>query len=134
MYTDKPAVFNFRFVSADAAAVFADNSDIAHIMIPANCEVEVQNVMGYVAAASDGADFIELVKEDDTVICKIALQTTGHKSAVNSDGSTATTFPQRVAPQSTTLPKLLKLRMDGASDATTDVSIQVHLSGLRAVA
>lgn len=132
MYTDKLAVFDFQLNTADAASAPADNADLAFYMIPANKEIEIQNVMGYVAAASDGADFIELVNESDTVLCKIALQTTGKKSAVASDGSTATTFPIRVAPQSTSAVSLLKLRCDGTLDATTQCAIQVHISGLSA--
>ena len=129
-YADKMVVVNHFIKTADMAAAPSDNDDLFHIMVPAGREVEIQAVLGYVAAASDGADFVELVKEDNTVLCKIALQTTGKKAAVNSDGSTATTFPVRVAPQSDTATSLLKLRCDGTLDATTTANIQVHISGL----
>lgn len=129
-YADKPKAFSFNVNTADSAGAIADNTDLYNIIIPANTEIEVLNMLGSVRAASDGADFIELVKDDNTVICKIALQTTGLKSAVQSDGSTAATFPQRVAPQSTTALSSLKLRSDGATDTSTDVTIQVFISGL----
>jgi len=131
-YTDRLAVFDFQYFSGYTGSVVADNSDLAFFMIPANREIEIQNAMAYVAAASDGADFIELVKEDDTVICKFALQTTGKKAAVDSDGSTATTFPQRIAPQSTSAVSLLKLRLGGAIDTSCQFAVQVHISGLNA--
>jgi hypothetical protein len=115
-YTDKPAIFSFNLNTADSAAVVADDADVFGIVIPANREIEIQGMNADVRAASDGADFIELVNEANTVLCKVALQTTGLKSAVESDGSTA-------------LSKL-KLRFGGASDATTDVTVQVRISGL----
>ncbi len=123
-------IFNFTIDSVANGGLFADNADVAHILIPAKREVSVKRMSAYVSAASDGADFLELVKEDNTVICKVALQTTGHKSAVASDGTTATTFPQRVAAQSTTAQSLLKLRLDGATDAVTTVSVQIEITGL----
>lgn len=129
-YTDRRQFFSFHMNTADMAAAAGDGEDLFFIIIPAGREVEVQSMRAYVAAASDGADFIELCKEDDTVICKVALASTGAKSAVNSDGTTATTFPQRVAPQSATAAKVLKLKMDGASDITTEVTVQVEISGL----
>ena len=129
-YADKPKTFSFDMKTADMAAAPGDNVDLFSIVIPANREVEIQGMNASVRLASDGADFIELVKDDNTVICKVALQTTGLKAAVNSDGSTATTFPQRVAPQSTSALSSLKFRTDGALDATTDVTVQVDISGL----
>jgi len=129
-YADKPKVFSFNVNTADSVGAIADNTDLFNIIIPANRQIEIQAVHGAVRAASDGADFIELVKDDNTVLCKIPLQTTGLKSAVNSDGSTATTFPIRVTPQSTTALSSLKLRTDGATDTSTDVTIQVTVSGL----
>lgn len=131
-FTDQREVFHKTFVTADLAAAIADNTDLAVFTIPANKEIEIQNVVGYVSLASDGADFIELVKEDNTVLCKIALVSTGKKTALLADGTTAATFPIRVAPQSTTVASLLKLRADGATDATTTVDIQVHVSGFLA--
>lgn len=130
MYPDKPKAFSFNVNTADSAGAIADNTDLFNIVIPANREIEIQAVHGAVRAASDGADFIEVVKDDNTVLCKIALASTGLKSAVNSDGTTATTFPIRVAPQSTTALSSLKLRSDGATDTSTDVTIQVTISGL----
>lgn len=130
-YTQRPQVISFDIKSADLAdTTINDNTDLFSILIPANKEVQIQALYGHVRAASDGADFIELVKEDDTLISKIALQTTGKKSGVASDGSTATTFPQTIAPQSTSALSVLKLRTDGATDATTDATIQIHISGL----
>lgn len=129
-YADKPKVFCFNVNTADSAGAIADNTDVFGIVIPANREIEIQAVYADVRAASDGADFIELVNEANTVLCKVALQTTGLKSAVASDGTTATTFPIRVAPQSTSALSKLKLRTDGATDTSTDVSVQVHITGL----
>ena len=131
-YTDKIAVISFDLKTADMAAAPGDNVDLFSIIIPANRETEIQGMRADVRLASDGADFIELVKSDNTVISKIALVSTGQKSGVNSDGTTATTFPQRIAPQSTTVASVLKLRTDGALDATTDVTVQIHISGLMA--
>lgn len=129
-YPDKPKAFSFNVSTADSAALIADNTDVFNIIIPAGREIEVQAMNAAVRAASDGADFIELVLDDNTVLCKIALQTTGLKSAVAADGTTASTFPIRVAPQSTTALSSLKLRTDGATDTSTDVTVQVTVSGL----
>jgi hypothetical protein len=130
-YTHGKETFSFDIKTADMAGAISDNTDLFSIIIPANREIQVQNMNADVRLASDGADFIELCKEDNTVIAKVALQTTGLKSAVQSDGSTAQTFPQTVAPQSTTALSKLKLRSDGATDTSTDVTIQVEISGRR---
>lgn len=129
-YADRPQLVTFNLTTADLNAAPGDNVDLFALVIPANREVEIQDLRAYVALASDGADFIELVKEDDTVISKVALQTTGAKRGVASDGTTATTWPQRIAPQSTTAAKVLKLRTDGATDATTAVTVQFLITGL----
>lgn len=129
-YADKPKVFSYNTNTADSAGAIADNTDVFNIIIPANREIEIQGLNAAVRAASDGADFIELVKDDNTVLCKVALQTTGLKSAVLADGTTAATFPIRVPPQSTSALSSLKLRSDGATDTSTDVTVQVLISGL----
>lgn len=134
MYTDKLAVLPYRLKTADVAAPPADNEDLAVFMIPPGCEIEIQEFKGYVEAASDTAtDSIELVKEDDTVLCQIVIGATGKVSAKTaSSQSTDQTFPIRLAPQSTTAQSLLKLKANGAMDATTTVNLQLHLSGLLA--
>lgn len=129
-YTDAPKLITFNVNTADSAGAIADNTDVFSLVIPANREVEIQGMNAHVRAASDGADFIELCKEDSTVICKVSLVSTGSKAAVNSDGTTATTFPQRIAPQSTTALKVLKLRTDGATDTSTDVTVQFWVTGI----
>jgi hypothetical protein len=121
---------NFHLDSVALGGAWADNADLRHIVIPANREVTIERAAAYVAAASDGADFIEVVKEDDTVLFKFSIETTGHKTAVDADGSTATTFPKVVATQSTSAPKLLKLKAGGQSDAATTVTVQLDISGL----
>lgn len=134
MYTDKQVVFNYRLKTADVASAPADNEDLAVFFIPANKEIEVQGFTGYVEAASDtSTDSIELVKEDDTVLCQIVIGATGKVSAKTAASqSVAQTFPIRVAPQSTSAVSLLKLKANGAMDATTTVNLQLHLSGMSA--
>lgn len=129
-YADKRQLISLSINTADEAAAGQDNDDIHAIVVPAGREVEIQSMNAYVHDASDGADFIELVKEDNTVLCKIALQTTGAKAAVLSDGTTAATFPIRVAPQAATGLKILKLRLDGTTDTSSKVSVQVEITGL----
>lgn len=128
-YADQSRIFSFDIKTADMAGAIANDTDLFSILIPAGREVEVQGMYAHVRAASDGADFIELVKEDNTVICKVPLQNTGKVEAVDGSGADIS-FPQRVAPQSSSALSLLKLRSDGATDATTDATIQVHISGL----
>lgn len=133
-YSDKIAVFPYRLKTADVAAAPIDNEDLAVFMIPAGREIEIQGFSGYVEAASDtSTDSIELVNEADTVLCQIVIGATGKVSAKTaSSQSTAQTFPIRIAPQSTTAVSLLKLKTNGAMDATTTVNLQLHISGLSA--
>ena len=134
MYTDKIAVFNYRIKTADLAAAPADNEDLAVFMIPAGKEIEIQGFSGYVEAASDtGTDSIELVNEADTVLAQIVIGATGKVgSKTAASQSVASTFPIRVAPQSSTAVSLLKLKANGAMDVTTTVNLQLHLSGMSA--
>jgi hypothetical protein len=132
MYTDKPATFAFNYDSSITGAVVADDADLFFLVVPANKEIEIQNLVGYVAAASDGADYLELVTEDNAILCRLKLQSTGHVSAVVAAADTAATFPIRVPPQSTTLPKLLKLRIGGAIDTSCQFVAQLSVSGLSA--
>lgn len=127
---DKAETLHFNVNTADTAAAIADNTDLFGVIIPAGREIEIQAMTADVRAASDGADFIELVLADNTVLCKVALQTTGLKSAVLADGTTAATFPIRVAPQSATALSKIKLRSDGQTDTSTDVTVQLRVSGL----
>ncbi len=129
-YADRPQLVTFDFKTADMAGAVVDNTDLFAIVIPAGKEVEIQSMAAYVRLASDGADFVELCKEDNTVIAKVSLASTGAKSALQTDGTTAQTFPQKVAPQSTTAAKVLKLRTDGATDTSTDVTVQFVITGL----
>ena len=132
MYTDKPFVFSTLIDTksrADSSSTIADNVDIDYFIVPAGREIQIQNMRAYVEELDADAE-IELVKEDNTILCRILLAATGHVSALQSTGSTAQTFPITVAPQSATLPKLIKLRTAGALDATTKAMIQVHVSGL----
>ena len=131
-YTDKIAVISKRFETADAADAFADDEDLAVFMIPAGREIEVQGMVGYVTAASDtSTDSIELVNEANTVLCQIVVGATGKVAAKTAASQSVNqTFPIRIAPQSTSAVSLLKLKMNGASDTSTTVDIQLHLSGL----
>lgn len=138
-YSDQRMIFSFLIDTKardgqndmSPANGIADNTDLHAFVIPAGKEVEIQNLLGYVFAA-DADAFIELVKEDNTVISKLSCVATGAVAGLNSDGTTATTFPQRIAPQSTSALKVLKLRSDQALDVDTKISVQVHISGLSA--
>jgi hypothetical protein len=136
-YTDRPQTFRF-LVDTKArdgandmtpANLIADNTDLVGFIVPANREIEIQAVRAYVFAA-DGDANIEICKEDDTILCRVACTSTGHVSAIQSASSSAQTFPIRVAPQSTTLPKLIKLRTDAALDADTKVLVEVTVTGM----
>lgn len=133
-YTDKIAVFSYLLKTADMAGAPGDNDDLKVFMIPAGREIEIQGFMGYVTAASDtNTDSIELVDESDNVLCQLVIGSTGKVSAKTAASqSTAQTFPIRLAPQSTSAVSLLKLKANGAMDATTTVDIQLHISGLSA--
>lgn len=130
-YADRPFLWTFQFDTAhvDGGAGLADNYDLAAIIIPAGVEIEIQRFSGYVTAA-DADGEIELCLEDNTVISELKLDATGHVSGVNAGTTTATTFPYRVAPQSATLPKLLKLRASAALDAATGAFVNVLITGL----
>ena len=130
MYTDLRQTFSFDLKTADMAATPADDADLFQILITANREIEVQGFLASVRLPGAASSFLELVKDDNTVICKASTASAGFKSAVASDGTTATTFPQRVSPQSTSATSSLKIKVDGTLDATTDVTIQVTVSGL----
>ncbi len=137
-YTDKTDVLRFLIDSKardgandmTPANLIADDTDVAALIIPANCEVELQNVRGYVFTADADAT-IEVCLEDNTIQCRVALDQTGHVAAIAAATTSAATFPIRIAPQSTTLPKLLKLRTSAALDTDTKVLIEVSISGLR---
>lgn len=139
MYTDKRFVFE-HLIDTKArdgandmtpANLIADNTDLNYFIVPAGCEIEIQNMSAYVEAA-DADGEVELVKEDNTILCRILLAATGHVSAIQSASSSAQTFPIRVAPQSATLPKLIKLRTANALDSDCKAKIQVSVSGLSA--
>lgn len=136
-YTDKVQTLRFLVDTAardgandmTPANLVGDNTDLTGVIVPAGREVEIQNMRAYVFAA-DADGEIELCKEDSTILCRVLLASTGHVSALQSTGSTAQTFPLRVAPQSTTLPKLIKLRTANALDIDTKALIEVTFSGL----
>lgn len=137
MYTDKPFTL-LHMIDTKArdgandmtpANLVADNTDLCYFIVPAGREIQIQSMKAYVEAA-DADALIELVKEDNTILCRISLASTGHVSAIQSADSSAQTFPITVAPQSTTLPKLIKLRTANALDADTKAAIQVAVSGL----
>lgn len=134
MYTDRAQAIPYRLKTADLAAPPADDEDLAVFMIPAGKEIEIQNFKGYVEAASDtGTDSIELVNEANTVLCQIVIGATGKVTAKTAASqSVDQTFPIRLAPQSLTAESLLKLRANGAMDATTTVNLQLHVSGFLA--
>jgi len=111
-------------------AVIADNTDIYNLVIPAGKEIEIHDVKAMVRAISGASSFFEICKDDNTVLCKVVTSSTGVKSAVNNDGVTATTFPIRVAPQSTTASTTVKVRTDVATTTSTDVSVQIIVGGL----
>lgn len=132
MYSDQRAVLCFDLKTADMAGTPADNTDLFSFIVPAGKEIEIQGFRADVRLAGAASSTIELVKNDNTVLCEVKVSSTGMVSAVNAGTSTATTFPIRVAPQSTTVLKNLKLRVNGTLDATTDVGFQIHVSGLSA--
>jgi hypothetical protein len=103
--------------------LIGDNVDLDALVIQANCEIEIQSMNAYVSTADADAE-VELCSEDNTVLCKIVLASTGHVAA-------AGTFPIRLAPQSATLPKLLKLRTNNAVDSDTKAFIDVVITGLK---
>jgi hypothetical protein len=132
-YTEKRLV-TFTINSADSAAVLADDADVFALVIPAGREVEIHGMKAYVINASDtSTDSIELVKEDNTVLAQCFLNATGAVSA-KAAGAIYTasnlSFPVRVAPQSATVDKAIKLRINGATDATTLFTVQFFISGL----
>jgi len=117
-------------IAAAAAASAADDADLDALIVPANNEFEVHSMRGYVFAAS-ASSRIELCLEDDTVLCELIVSASGHVSAVNAGTTTPTTFPITVSPQSETLPKLLKLKVQGTLDPVTKVAIDVVLSAMK---
>jgi hypothetical protein len=136
-YTDRPQTFRFLIDTKardgandmTPANLIADDTDLAGFIVPANKEIEIQSVRGYVFTADADAK-IEICKEDSTILCRLSCDSTGHVSAIQSASSSAQTFPIRVAPQSTSLPKLIKVRTDQALDADTKMIVEVVVSGL----
>jgi len=113
------------------AGVPADDADLFAILIAPGREVEIQSFNAVVRLAGAASSFIELCKEDDTVIAKVPVSATGNVSSVQSDGTTAQTYPQRIAPQSATLLKQLKFKVGGTLDATTDVDLQFVVTNMK---
>lgn len=133
MYPDRRSIFTFDIKTADMAGAPADNTDLFSILVPKGLEVEIQGFAAHVRLASDDlTDSIELVKEDNTILAVCLVGATGKISAKNATSTGAAVFPIRVAPQSTTGLSLLKLRTNGALDATTDATFQVSISGMGA--
>lgn len=136
-YTDKVRTLHFLLDSKarDGANdmsptnLIGDDTDLDGVIVPAAREVEIQGMKAYVFTA-DADAYVELCKEDNTVLCRISLANTGHVSAIQASSSSAQTFPITVAAQSTTLPKLIKLRTDQAVDTDCKATIEVTFSGL----
>lgn len=128
MYSDTK-VISFDVKTADLAAVIADEADIFSLIIPAGCEVNIEAFYVDVRLASDGADILELVDGSDNVLAQVSLQTTGLKTGVDSS-SAAITYPVRLAPQSASALSKIKLKLEGATDATCEFTAQIHISGL----
>ncbi len=128
MYSDTK-VISFDFKTADLAAVIADEADIASVIIPAGCEVNIEAFYVDVYLASDGADILELVDQSNNVLAQVSLETTGIKTGVSGAGA-ALTYPVRLAPQSSSALSKIKLRLEGATDATCSFTAQIHISGL----
>lgn len=137
-YTQNPKTFSFTFNSADFVTVVADDADLFSMIIPTGREVQIQAMRAHVRTEFDTADLsIELVKEDNTVLCQVLLDADGKIAAVNADGDEAQTFPIVVAPQSTSTISVLKLKFNGDIDDTAgtpneacDATIEVVVSGL----
>lgn len=130
-YADRPTLVTFSLRTADMAGVPADNADLFAMLISAGREVEIQSMKAVVRLAGAASSFIELCKEDNTVIAKVPVSSAANVGSFKSDGTTAQTYPQTIAAQSTTADKQLKLRVDGTLDATTDVDIQFVVTGMK---
>lgn len=113
------------FKTADMASAPGDNADIFIVaQIPAGREVAIYDMRAFVTLASDTVtDSIELVNDSNTVLAQVFIGATGHVSSFKADGVTASAFPFNVAVSSSN--QTLKLRTNGATDATTDVAIEV---------
>lgn len=119
----------FNVNTADSVGATADNIDVYNIIIPAGREIEIHSIHAFVRAAAGAGDFYEICNDSDTVLAKVAVSATGAVSSTL-DGTTASTFPIRVASQSATALSTIKIRTDGANDTSTDVTVQMKISGL----
>lgn len=129
-YTDRAFIFTFDVRLPDMVGAIADNTDIFNIVIPPNNEVEVQFLRANIRTVAAANTTVELCKDDNTVISEVKTSAAGAVVGVNSGTSTATTFPQRVAPQSTTAYSTLKLRTNVATGTAGIYTIMIGVSGL----
>lgn len=130
-YTDRAFIFTFDVRIPDMVGTsIADNTDLFNIVIPPNNEIEVQFLRASVRAVNAANTTIELCKDDNTVLSEVKTSATGLVVGVNAGTSTPTTFPIRVAPQSTTAYSSLKLRSNVLSNAGAIFTVMVGVSGL----
>lgn len=134
MAYDIPRYFSWDFKGPDIVGAYADNRDVFDIIIPANREVEIQNMFCFIRAIStDNTHSVELTDDSTNVLAQVFLGTTGFvaaKAAGALFSAADLVFPVKLAPQSTSLPSSLRLRTNNTLSVTADFTIQVGVSGL----
>lgn len=123
----KTRTLDLNTVDMASSAGYADNKVLGHaLFIPAGREVELRKLLVYVTAAAGASTFIEIV-DNTTVVAKIAVSATGlNTAAKETNGSTAVTLPKRIA--ATSADRVLHFAIDGALDATTELSLEAQFS------
>lgn len=125
----KTRTLDLNTVDMASSAGYADNKVLGMaFFIPAYREVNLEALRAYVVAAAGAGTFIELV-DNTTVVAKIPVSATGLNTAAKaSDGTTAISFPKRIA--ATSSDRVLHFAVDQALDATTEATIQAEVNGL----
>lgn len=111
-----------RVLTVKSGPTVSDNVDVAHIIIPANKEVEVFafRVLSIVANGTASGK-MELVKADNTII---ASATNTHTASTIADATQ--TMPLTVA--ASTSDTFFKIRTDQAIDGSGICHVEVHFA------
>lgn len=108
----------------------ADNTDVFGVVIPQGREVTVEAMDIYIpSGGSTAACHVELVRGDDSILCRVSTAAEGHAAAIQAASSSAQTFPLSNTVNASNK-GMLKLRVDGTLGAGNINFVTLKLSGL----
>ena len=128
-YSTKKTLTHALELRSPVAAV-ADNTDIFAFKVPAKREVQLFDFNAVNIQSTSGASFLELVRDDNTIIARVQLQLSGIASAVAATDLTSASLPIRVARLSDTVDRIIKVRTDQSVAQGTVSVVSIVLSGV----